>query len=69
MKRTTIPDPVAQRPDDLVRRNFRPRAPDRLGVDLERLPEPDRVARLGGGGVRREGFAALAGEGVVARSE
>ncbi len=40
-----------------------------VGVDLERLAQPDRVAGLGDGGVRREGFAALSGEGVVARSE
>lgn len=32
VKRTTIADPAARRPDDLVRRNFRPLAPDRLWV-------------------------------------
>jgi putative transposase len=31
-KRTTIPDPTAERPRDLVRRNFAPLAPDRLWV-------------------------------------
>ncbi len=32
VKRTTIADPQAARPDDLVRRNFDPSAPDRLWV-------------------------------------
>jgi len=32
VKRTTIPDPAAKRPDDLVRRQFAPPAPDRLWV-------------------------------------
>lgn len=32
VKRTTIADPAAQRPDDLVRRRFQPLAPDRLWV-------------------------------------
>lgn len=40
-----------------------------VGVDLERLSQPDRVAGLSDGGVRRQGFAALSGEGVVTRSE
>ncbi len=40
-----------------------------VGVDLERLSQTDRVAGLGHGGVRGEGFAALAGEGVVPGAE
>lgn len=32
VKRTTISDPKASKPHDLVNRNFRPRAPDRLWV-------------------------------------
>ena len=32
VKRTTIPDPTAERARDLVRRDFAPRAPDRLWV-------------------------------------
>lgn len=32
VKRTTIPDPAAKRPDDLVQRQFAPLAPDRLWV-------------------------------------
>lgn len=32
VKRTTVPDPAAQRPDDLVCRWFAPLAPDRLWV-------------------------------------
>lgn len=31
-KRTTIPDPAAARPDDLVQRRFPPTAPNRLWV-------------------------------------
>ncbi len=37
VKRTTISDPHAAKPHDLVDRNFRPLAPDRLWVaDFER---------------------------------
>lgn len=32
VKRTTIADPEAERPADLVRRRFAPTAPDRLWV-------------------------------------
>jgi putative transposase len=36
-KRTTIPDPAAARPQDLVKRNFQPLAPNKLWVaDFER---------------------------------
>jgi putative transposase len=36
VKRTTISDPKAAKPHDLVNRNFRPLAPDLLWADFER---------------------------------